>query len=70
MELRVVEECEDFVVSTSLLTMTKTAIVVCLNLKPDIFVQRLWLHSPGQMSVCVNFFKVLSTQKEREVKGT
>lgn len=70
MELTAVEECKGLVVSTSLLVMTKSAtVVVCLNLKLDMFVQRLWLHSAGQMPGCISFFKMLSAQKERGVKS-
>lgn len=69
MELTVVEECKGLVVSTSLLVTTKRATVMCLNLKLDIFVQKLWPHSPRQMSVCMTFFKVLSAQKERGDKS-
>lgn len=71
MELTVIEECKGLEVSTSLLVMTKRAsiVVLCLNLKLSIFVQRLWLHSPWQMSGCMSFFKVLSAQKERGLKS-
>jgi len=47
---------------------TKEATVfMCLNPKPDIFVQRLWIPSPGQMPVHMSFLKVVSDNKGREV---